>query len=1272
MEGLKYSGWPRSDGYRISVWANEDITFAGGRTRTFHFFQGSITLEGVSLPFSSNTPPGGLKLLVVPAGLGVTCDTLEQLTPPRLVSASVKGSALTLTFDRDLDSGSKPANSAFAVTVDGTARALASNGVDVSGNTVTLTLSSAVTPGDPVTVAYIKPSTTPLQDNILQRALASFPALAVSNHTEVKLVSNTEQIGTTLSSLSLDRAQAFTTGSGTGGYKLTRVDLVMRLASGTAPDKSVSIHADSAGQPGSILGTLTNPSSLPSTAGEVQFTSPGGIDLAADTTYWVVIDSSTSATNAEYGMTSQDAEDANAASGWAIADSASSRTNPDGSSWDSSPTTVLRMALYGFAFAKPAFASAAVDGTALTLTFSENLDTGSKPADSAFAVTVDGSTRSLTSGGVAISGSTVTLTLASAVTIGQTVTVSYTKPATDPLQHAGRVVDSFSNQAVANNTSVTMVSNTGQTPYAAHSGFGNDYGQAFTTGSGTDGYSLKSVSILMAYTGSTLPDYSVKVHSDAGGQPGGSLGTLTNPSSLPSALGEVQFTSPGGIDLTADTTYWVTVDFSTSTAGGSIGRTDERGEDADAASGWSIADSVIFQNAGWRLSDNRWSSLARPVRVAVHGYAKATPALESAEVNGTTMALTFSEKLDPGSEPAVSAFSVTAGGSAQTPTDVDISGNTVTLTLGTAATSGQTVTVSYTRPSTNPLQHAGRVVASFSNQSVANNTIDPNSPKNLRVETDNHSGAYVTWSAPDSVGAGRTLSTYVVEWKTGTSTAMTQTVAPASDGNHKHRITGLTDGSEYTVRVAARTTGTSPATQDAWSAAAPPVTAWSEPTQLWFTEQSPRIIGRTLFVQVDTNKAWGTIVCRAVINGVPSSPFGCPRGSQVQHTSPTAISGFAQVRATMAIGSETWSTHTAFGHADAPSSFLARASGGAAASDGDPSTNEGRIVVAWDAASSTVFIGTHEDYRVIYSSSDAGVSSTGISTDTTAREHTITGLADGTYSVLVIARAVNTEDHDGNPVTPPQQVRRGGFESEVFSIVVDADNTAVPGGPTGGSVTPGIGSLTVEWEPPYVDDGSPVHAYAYQVRHRLSGTTTWTESAKLYPRQTLRICNPETCVNPRTYEIGDLTGGSSYDVEVRAHNANGAGSWVAIGATHTPKSPIWMATLTAGPSGQSGNGCRTGSATQCSTALSENSFTVGTTTYQVNILAAGVDSGTSMGFVELELDQEIPTTWTLHVGTNELDVSTATRSNGNKNARWHPVNWGIGNGDVLTVGLKEQ
>ena len=101
----------------------------------------------------------------------------------------------------------------------------------------------------------------------------------------------------------------------------------------------------------------------------------------------------------------------------------------------------------------PTFESATVNGNTLTITFSENLDTASKPAAADFTVTVGSSARSVNSDGVAISGATVTLTLASAVTPGQTVKVRYTKPASNPLQNAsGTDVETFSDQSVTNET----------------------------------------------------------------------------------------------------------------------------------------------------------------------------------------------------------------------------------------------------------------------------------------------------------------------------------------------------------------------------------------------------------------------------------------------------------------------------------------------------------------------------------------------------------------------------------------------------------------------------------------------------------------------------------------------------------------------------------------------------------------------------------------------------------------------------------------------------
>ena len=98
--------------------------------------------------------------------------------------------------------------------------------------------------------------------------------------------------------------------------------------------------------------------------------------------------------------------------------------------------------------------SAAVDGATLTLTYNEDLDTGITLPASAFVVTVGDATRSLDS--VSVSGSAVTLTLATAVESGDTVTVDYTVPtgeSANKLQDAsGNAAESFSGQAVTNNT----------------------------------------------------------------------------------------------------------------------------------------------------------------------------------------------------------------------------------------------------------------------------------------------------------------------------------------------------------------------------------------------------------------------------------------------------------------------------------------------------------------------------------------------------------------------------------------------------------------------------------------------------------------------------------------------------------------------------------------------------------------------------------------------------------------------------------------------------
>jgi uncharacterized repeat protein (TIGR02059 family) len=71
--------------------------------------------------------------------------------------------------------------------------------------------------------------------------------------------------------------------------------------------------------------------------------------------------------------------------------------------------------------------------------------------------------------------------------------------------------------------------------------------------------------------------------------------------------------------------------------------------------------------------------------------------------------------------PAASAFTVT-GGVARTVNSVAISEKKVLLTLSSAVVKGETITVAYTKPETNPLQTAdGLQAASLSAQNVTNN-----------------------------------------------------------------------------------------------------------------------------------------------------------------------------------------------------------------------------------------------------------------------------------------------------------------------------------------------------------------------------------------------------------------------------------------------------------------------------------------------------------------------------------------------------------------------
>ena len=157
--------------------------------------------------------------------------------------------------------------------------------------------------------------------------------------------------------------------------------------------------------------------------------------------------------------------------------------------------------------------------------------------------------------------------------------------------------------------------------------FSFDSAQAFTTGSAR--YILRSVDIQYATinSGYDPSDATVRIHADSGGSPGGSLGTLTRPDSFPFSFSDrvLTFTS-AGIDLAADTTYWLVFDVSIREEGRAkvwVRGTSSGAEDAPYSSGWSIGDGVVWRNYD---STGAWTPLTGlSLKVGFRGEARVPP-----------------------------------------------------------------------------------------------------------------------------------------------------------------------------------------------------------------------------------------------------------------------------------------------------------------------------------------------------------------------------------------------------------------------------------------------------------------------------------------------------------------------------------------------------------------------------------------------------------------------------------------------------------------------
>lgn len=180
---------------------------------------------------------------------------------------------------------------------------------------------------------------------------ATASAQTPTSHT---LIKNTDQTNSFALAFNEDFALPFSTGTNTNGYKLTSVAVVASFSAPTqtmATTFSVSIRTGSGTSVGSSVGSLSG-STL--TAGTNTFSSSSGIDLNANTDYFVVIDISFVGNRSPaLATTASNNEDSGGEAGWSIGNRITVRNTPAGSPWKTPGTTnVVEMHIKGYV--KPA------------------------------------------------------------------------------------------------------------------------------------------------------------------------------------------------------------------------------------------------------------------------------------------------------------------------------------------------------------------------------------------------------------------------------------------------------------------------------------------------------------------------------------------------------------------------------------------------------------------------------------------------------------------------------------------------------------------------------------------------------------------------------------------------------------------------------------------------------------------------------------------------------------------------------------------------------
>ena len=531
------------------------------------------------------------------------------------------------------------------------------------------------------------------------------PASDVATDTANALVGNALQERDSVSLASEAISTAFTTGSNTGGYTVTAIEIISEDAEGD--DFSAYIYnTNDSGHPTTARDVLST-SFVNFNAGRVRIPLASDRQLfAANTTYAVVL-TRDGTENVTLGTTASDFEDDGKVSGFSISNVSVSGTR-GGTTWSNLANSevvliaVRGQARTGTAPGKPTALAAVASGvTQINLSWTAPSDTGTSAITGyKIEVSTDGSNWT-----DLVASQTATTYEHTGLAAGSTrhyrvsaINEFGTGTASDTAMETSNVLVGNALQDFSTGISIDTLS----------------YSQAFTTGGNSGGYTLNAIEVVSS--DDEGDDFTADLYATSGGLPtGNSLASLAAPTGAGAfSAGRVIFTAPANTRLAASTTYAVVI---ARDGAGNVDLATPSSDDEDAgkASGFSIANAyALYALGSWALHPS-----GRSLSIAVRGEAGTNTApgkptgLAAGALGQTRIVLVWRAPSD-------------TGGASLTGYKIEVSTNGTTWTDLVAS---QTATT---------YSHTGLTVGSTRHYRVsAINSLGTGAPSNVATETTN-------------------------------------------------------------------------------------------------------------------------------------------------------------------------------------------------------------------------------------------------------------------------------------------------------------------------------------------------------------------------------------------------------------------------------------------------------------------------------------------------------------------------------------------------------